>query len=127
MSTLALNCWVRHEYPPSDKVFIVNVSETDTVRTVRTAIKDQKPRTFQLVDINDVNLWQFSTPTPIDDNLGETFKLADKKQLRGGQTLSGLFSKPLNGDNLHIVVTVPDGTSRLSPYRLIRYLLLAQL
>jgi hypothetical protein len=113
-TTLALNCWIRGDHPPSDKVFTVEIQEHKNVSTLKGAIKVQKSKTFQHVDADDLKLWlvpSFPKPIPVDDNLGETFDPKYAKPLRAVQTLSGVFSKPLDGANLHVVVTVSGENS----------------
>jgi hypothetical protein len=112
--SLALNCLVLGNKPPSAFVFTVNIPQNETVSDLQAAIKSQSKPTLD----DDEDLLELrSVSVVLDDDFDS--KLADfstniyasipSRKLQRSQELDNIFkfTKPVPG-HLHIVVQRPD-------------------
>ena len=121
---LCLNCWVCGE--KASRVFPVKIAGTESVGTLKKAIKEENSIAFQHVDAVAIDLWQVSVhcfdvsrSTPelwqvdvlADDSLQEAVRdlsLDDVKPLSSVKRLSGLYKEALPADDhVHIVIRRP--------------------
>ena len=107
---LSLNCWVFGE--KADRIFPVKIAGTESVGTLKKAIKEENSIAFQHVDAVAIDLWQVSVPCfdvsrstsdrrqvdlLADDSLQEAVRdlnLDDVKPLSSVKRLSGLYRGP---------------------------------
>jgi hypothetical protein len=134
--TLCLNCWVFGD--TANRIFTVKITETDSVSTLKKAIKEENPVAFQHVDAVAIDLWQVSvrcldasrsTPdlwqvdVPADDSALSKISLDGVKPLLSVKRLSGLFEPDPADENVHIVIQrPPNGVYRHLPPRILGYL-----
>ena len=134
---LSLNCWVIGDKAGS--VFPVKIAGTESVGTLKKAIKEENPDLLgpaRTLDLWKVSVYYFdtlkSTPdpwqvnVPVDDNLPEAvgdLSLESVKPLWSVKRLSGLFEEALLADD-HVQIVIrrpPNGVYRLLPYRVLKY------
>jgi hypothetical protein len=109
--TLELNCLVLGDDP--SHVFPVKIASTESVGTLKEAIKDKKKHAFQHVDADTLDIFRVSFP--VDDNLDATlnrFRPEDDPE-NGVHRLSvtvkrlkGVFGGPID-EHLHVIILRP--------------------
>jgi hypothetical protein len=60
---LTLNCWV--DGGDRGRVFLIKISSSETVSTLKDAIKDKKKPTFDHVPADSLDLWKVSDVSPL--------------------------------------------------------------
>ena len=136
---LSLNCWVFGDEVPVNRIFPVEIADTENVSILKDAIKAQKPVAFQHVPADALDLWQVrvhcvdaprSTPelwqvdVPADDDAIRNINLDGVRPLLPLKLLSGLFEQAPADEHLHIVIGRPpniSGVCRHLPYRVLVY------
>jgi hypothetical protein len=110
---LELNCFVHGDDP--HHVFPIKIARTDTVGTLKEAIKDKNPESFHDVDARSLHLWKVSIPDDhhLKDKL-EKLALREEEVLSSVARLSTLFSDKLEDERIHIVVSMGTGELGLS-------------
>jgi len=102
-ATLQLNCWVFDD--DVSQVFPVKIANTESVGTLRDAIKDKKKLSLHHVDSDALALWKVSFP--VNHNLQQSLAnldLTDETSLSSVDDLVELFSEVPPRKHLHIVV-----------------------
>jgi hypothetical protein len=91
------------------------IARTDTVGTLKEAIKDKNPESFHDVDARSLHLWKVSIPEDhhLKDKL-EKLALREEEVLSSVARLSTLFSDKLEDERIHIVVSMGTGELELS-------------
>ena len=112
-SLLELNCLVLGDQ--RTHIFPVKIAETESVGSLKKAIKEENPHLFNHVDARDLALWKVSEV--VDENLERNLKEAnflEKESLSPVDKLSKVFPNlPVEGC-LHIVVGPPHDGKLLS-------------
>jgi hypothetical protein len=101
-NTLAINCLVFGE----DHTFLVKIARTESVYTLKDAIKEERKLAFQQVSI------------PVDGNLKlnvEKSNFNPDDKLSSTEELSDVFSEPLPRKHLHLVVERPTVGKCITP------------
>jgi hypothetical protein len=101
-ATLQLNCWVFDD--DVSQVFPVKIANTESVGTLRDAIKDKKKLSLHHVDSDALALWKVY---PVNHNLQQSLAnldLTDETSLSSVDDLVELFSEVPPRKHLHIVV-----------------------
>ncbi|KAG9312767.1 hypothetical protein JVU11DRAFT_7204 [Chiua virens] len=106
MHTLVLNCWVRgHDI---GHVFPVKIPSTETVASLKKAIKSEKPVDFGAVDAEKLDLCKISLP--YDNHLSQALKeLASDRTtlLTPMAVLSGIFGEAPPPKHVHVIIEPP--------------------
>jgi len=104
---LELNCLVLGD--DSSHIFSVKIASTESVFTLKKAIRDEKNNAFQHVDADSLILWKVSIPvgSEFQDKFSELI-LDDTKSLSAVDRLSNIFSDVPQDRHLHIVVRAPS-------------------
>jgi hypothetical protein len=109
-SILELNCLVHGDDPRN--IFPVKIASTESVGTLKKAIKEEKKPVFDHVAADALKLWKVSIPVDAEykENVGEV-ELGDGAELSPVETLSDVFSPVPTRKHLHIIVVypLPDG------------------
>jgi hypothetical protein len=109
-SILELNCLVHGDDPRN--IFPVKIASTESVGTLKKAIKEENPASFHDVDARSLHIWKVSIPVEayLKENVGEV-ELGDGAELSPVEVLSDVFSPIPTQKHLHIVVLypLPDG------------------
>ena len=105
-----LNCLVLGDN--RNHIFPVKIPSTESVGTLKKAIKDEKKNSLQFVDADSLILWKVSIP--VDKDFEYSLKahhpdFVDEESLTPVGSLSGFFSEPPVSMQLHIVVKLPIG------------------
>jgi hypothetical protein len=102
-------------------------SQRTDIGDLKKIIKNEKPRAFQHVDADDLNIWQVRPPVfrltwltvglqvdlPADKHAITDLRLDDDNALSPVKQLGELFQSVLSKHNIHIVVRAPpDGAYR---------------
>jgi hypothetical protein len=105
--TLELNCLVLGD--DSSNIFPVKIESTESVGTLKDAIKEKKQERFKSVDADSIVLWKVSITD--DDGLQqqiEGLNLVEEQSLRRpAARLSKIFSDPVEDEHVHILVRPP--------------------
>jgi hypothetical protein len=107
---LELNCFVHDDDPRPRHVFPVKIARTESVGTLKEAIKDKKQVALEHVDADALQLWNVSII--VDDGFKENVskvELRDEEELSPVKKLSAL-DEPHDG-HLHIIVSCPPPNS----------------
>ena len=107
-STLKLNCLVFGD--DLNNIFQVTVPGSETIATLKEAIKDKKQVALEHVDADALQLWNVSIV--VDDGFKENVgkvELRDEEELSPVKKLSAL-DEPHDG-HLHIIVSCPPPNS----------------
>jgi hypothetical protein len=99
-------CWIQGNHP--DHIFPVKIDQTETVGSLKEAIKDKKRHAFQNVDTDKLDLWKVSIP--LDDNLHESLhnlELAEGESLSGWEELLEVFPRGAPRRHIHIILKSP--------------------
>ncbi|KAF8551080.1 hypothetical protein OG21DRAFT_332525 [Imleria badia] len=102
MDMLTLNSWIRGR--PSKVVIQVKFSSTETVATLKEAVKNKKPTVFHDADADTISLYKPTdfVPRPYEENLGNIILSEQEKLGMGDEVLSTVFSHlPLA--HIHII------------------------
>src|SRR6266702_532623 len=105
---LKLNCLILGD-DPRRRIFPVKIEETKFVDDLKDAIKDKKKPAFNDVVANTLDLW--SVFIDVNDHLVEKINdlnLNTMEPLSPVKRLSGVYSKPLEDEHLHIIVRPPS-------------------
>jgi hypothetical protein len=102
-ATLQLNCWVFGD--DVSRVFPVKITNTESVGTLKKAIKEEKKPAFDHVTADSLALWKVSFPVnhSLQQNLAN-LDLTDETSLSFVDDLFDLFSNVPPSKHLHIVV-----------------------
>jgi hypothetical protein len=107
---LELNCLVLGDDP--GRVFPVKIAASESVGTLKEAIKDKKKHAFEHVDADTLVLWNVSIP--VDESFGDSLKktlgkrgLPENGQLSAVTRLSKIFREQPDDGQLHIVIKHP--------------------
>ncbi len=95
----------------SKQIFPVKIASTETVGTLKKAIKEEKPHAFRDVDADKLALWSVSFPTEPDEVLQEKlekFEAHNENPLKSLWKLSNLFPT-INDDVLHVLIGAHTG------------------
>jgi hypothetical protein len=106
-ATLQLNCWVFDDHV--SQVFPVKITNTESVSTLKKAIKEKKP-SLDHVSTDALTLWKVSFP--VNHNLQQSIAnldLTDETSLSSMDDLFKVFSDVPPHKNLHIVVKLRVG------------------
>ncbi|KAF8121501.1 hypothetical protein EV363DRAFT_1232664, partial [Boletus edulis] len=113
METLTLHCWVYGEYV--ETIFQVKIPRTETVASLKEAIKNKKPVAFRDMDVGTLALYKVTLSGSSDEELEESLKKLslDKQECLSGQTkLSKVFpeSAPSNDDDKTTIIVIDVAT-----------------
>jgi hypothetical protein len=102
-ATLQLNCWVFGD--DVSRVFPVKITNTESVGTLKKAIKEEKKPAFDHVTADSLALWKVSFPVnhSLQQNLAN-LDLTDETSLSSVDVLLEVFSNVPPFKHLHIVV-----------------------
>ena len=130
---LCLNCWVLGE--KASRVFPVKIAGTESVGTLKKAIKEEKRPAFDQIPADVLDLWQvsvqcfdasMSTPelwqvdVPVDDSALRNVSLDGDNPLLSVKRLSGLFQRAPTDEHVHIVIQyTPNSVFRHLPPRIL--------
>jgi hypothetical protein len=107
---LELNCFVHDDDPRH--VFPVKIARTESVGTLKKAIKEEKKVALEHVDADALRLWKVSIPVNggFKENVSRV-ELKDEDELSPVDTLSDVFSEVPARKHLHIIVfcSPPNG------------------
>jgi hypothetical protein len=105
MEEFTLNCWVRG--PHAGRIFGVKISNTETVATLKEAIKNKNSAAFRDVDAVTLDLYKPRDPVgePYKEILSK-FILSEHGELLeiGPRRLSRVFPNAPTECNIHIIV-----------------------
>ncbi|KAG0251482.1 hypothetical protein DFQ27_008727, partial [Actinomortierella ambigua] len=104
---------------PSSSAFPVEIPTGETVSEFKEAIVGERPKAFEHIDANDLELWQATIPANEnvdDERVIELDGLADKTKLRNPSTLLSKLFPGTPDDNIYIIVKRPKATS--TPHKL---------
>ncbi|KAF8547259.1 hypothetical protein OG21DRAFT_1490380 [Imleria badia] len=103
-----LNCWIRGR--PSKVVIQVKISSTETVATLKEAVKNKKPTVFH-VDADTISLYKPTdfVPRPYEENLGNIILSEQEKLGMGDEVLSTVFSH-LPPAHIHTIAAYPSSS-----------------
>jgi hypothetical protein len=105
MEEFTLNCWVRA--PHVGRIFGVKISNTETVATLKEAIKDKNSEAFRDVDAITLDLYKPRNPVPkpYKPNLNK-FNLLEHGELleMGDDEISEVFPEPPPKRHIHVIV-----------------------
>jgi hypothetical protein len=107
-ATLRLNCWVLGD--DTRQVFEVKIANTESISSLKDAIKDKNSESFHNIDARSLTLWKVSIP--VNPQLRHTLSnlyLTDDTSLSSVDDLDDVFSDEPHRKHLHIVVKPPDG------------------
>jgi hypothetical protein len=106
---LELSCLIRGAN--ANHIFPVKIASTESVGTLKEAIKDKKKVALQHIDADTLTLWKLSIP--VDDNFenAKGIDLKDEELLSPVHRLSSIFPDPLPQRHLHIIIKLPPGKS----------------
>ena len=102
---LEINCFVHDDDP--NHVFPVKIARTESVGTLKDAIKDKNPESFHNVDARSLNLWNVSIAHDdgFQENVGKVVR--EQTKLSPVDQLSDVFSGGLVRKHIHIIVKSP--------------------
>ncbi|KAJ3797997.1 hypothetical protein GGU11DRAFT_704771 [Lentinula aff. detonsa] len=105
--TFEFNCLVLDSHPSINRIFAVQISETDTVATLKEKIKEKTRPTFDHIAAHTLDLWNVSVPI---EGLSDTH-LHDLQPVQAPllpvKRLSRLFPNTPPEEYLHIIVRPP--------------------
>jgi hypothetical protein len=103
---LDLNCFVHDDDPRH--VFSLKIARTESVSTLRKAIKEEKKVAFEHVDADALELWDVSIAGDdfFEENVSK-FEFVDEKALKPMTILNQTFPEPPEVGHLHIIVRSP--------------------
>jgi hypothetical protein len=107
---IELNCFI-HDDDHRHNVFSIKIARTESVSTLKKAIKEENPESFRGVDARSLHLWNVSIT--VDDDFKDSVskvELRDEEELSAVDTLSDLFSKAPGRKYLHIIVRSPPAS-----------------
>jgi hypothetical protein len=101
---LELNCFLQGD--DAGNVFPVKIARTESVGTLKEAIKEKKLVAFERVDADSLKLWKVSIS---DDGLKENVSnvIRDEEALSPVVQLSDVFTEVLIRKHVHIIVKSP--------------------
>ena len=102
-ATLHLNCWVFGD--DATQVFPVNIMNTESIGTLKKAIKEENPQAFHNIDARSLAVWKVSIP--VDRGLQESLAnldLTDETSLSPVDDLLEVFPDLPPRKHLHIIV-----------------------
>lgn len=103
---LELYCLVHDD--DASQVFQVIIPKTQNVYALKKAVKAEKKLALQHVDADALTLWKVSIP--VNNSFKENVRkveLKDEETLSSVDRLYEIFSDPLQGKHLHIIVKSP--------------------
>jgi hypothetical protein len=106
---LKLNCFLQGD--EAGNIFPVKIAKTESVGTLKEAIKEKKVVAFERVDADTLKLWKVSIP--VDDCFKEKVEKLDEREeevLPSLVRLSTVFSDKLEDEHVHVIV----GLGRIS-------------
>ncbi|KAI6006172.1 hypothetical protein F5J12DRAFT_684576, partial [Pisolithus orientalis] len=100
----SLCCWVRGT--PVAATFIITISRTETVYTLRDLIKESYPNTFRDVDAPALQLFKLKNPLrrPYKETLNGVTLSTDGELLDPSDEISEVFAAPPPKRHIHIIV-----------------------
>jgi hypothetical protein len=107
---LELNCFVHDDDPRH--VFPIKIARTESVGTLKEAIKDKKQVALEHVDADALQLWNVSIV--VDDGFKENVsrvELKDEEELSPVDALSDVFLEAPARKHLHVIVSCPPPNS----------------
>jgi hypothetical protein len=106
---LEVNCFVHDDDPRH--VFPVKIARTDTVGTLKKAIKEEKKVALEHADADALKVWKVDVPVNdrFKENVGMV-DLRDEEELSAVDELSDLFSEGPTRKHLHIIVVYDPPT-----------------
>jgi Crinkler effector protein N-terminal domain len=108
---LELNCFVFGD--DASQVFPVKIASTDSVGTLRKAIKEEKKPVLDHLTADSLTLWKVSIP--VDHGFKENARkveVRDEEALSPVQKLSQIFLDQPEDGHLHIIVRCPPPNSK---------------
>jgi hypothetical protein len=108
---LCLNCWVIGD--KANRVFPVKIAETESVGTLKDAIKEKIPD-LPVGPARTLELWDVSVPIAVDDELEEhvlEFGIDHREPLSPVAKLSEVFPGSLVDKNLHVIIRAASGNN----------------
>jgi hypothetical protein len=106
-ATLKLNCWVLRD--DASQVFPIKIDNTESVGTLKEAVKDKNSKSFHNVDAHSLTLWKVSIPKDHLQQSLTNLDLTDTPSLSSMDDLDDVFSDEPPCKHLHIIVKLPDG------------------
>jgi hypothetical protein len=106
-ATLQLNCWVLGD--DASKVFPIKIAKTESVGTLKEAVKDKNSESFHNVDARSLTLWKVSIPKDRLQQSLANVDLTNATSLSSMDDLDDVFSGEPRRKHLHLVVKPPDG------------------
>lgn len=107
---LYLNCLVLGQTP--DHIFLVKISSSENVHTLKKAIKDENSHLFSDVDAHDLLLYRTSEEVSNldDDDLIEALNPLGEghRKLPSRRALSIIFKDTPSPDALHVLIQLPS-------------------
>jgi hypothetical protein len=101
-ATLHLNCWVHGD--DVGQIFQIDIANTESVSTLKKAIKEEKKPELDHVAAGSLTLWKVSIPAGrLQNNLANE-DLTDQSSLSSVDDLVDVFSDEPHRKHLHIVV-----------------------
>ncbi|KAJ3742410.1 hypothetical protein DFH05DRAFT_1544458 [Lentinula detonsa] len=117
--TRELNCLVLDSHASIDRIFPVQISETDIVATLKEKIKQKARPVFEHIDAHTLDLWNVSVPV---EELSETH-LHDLQPAHAPlppvKRLSRLFPNTPPEEHLHIIIQPPEIATSPNPQPLL--------
>ncbi|KAJ3794318.1 hypothetical protein GGU11DRAFT_759257 [Lentinula aff. detonsa] len=116
---LELNCLVLDSHASINRIFPVQISETDMVATLKEKIKQKARPVFEHIDAHTLDLWNVSVPV---EELSETH-LHDLQPAHAPlppvKRLSRLFPNTPPEEQLHIIIQPPEIATSPNPQPLL--------
>jgi hypothetical protein len=106
-ATLKLNCWVLGDNV--SQVFPIKIANTESVGTLKEAVKDKNSESFHNVDACSLTLWKVSIPKDRLQQSLANLDVTDATSLLSMDDLDDIFSDEPPRKHLHIVVKRPNG------------------
>jgi hypothetical protein len=104
---IQLNCWVLGD--DVRQVFPIKIANTESVGTLKEAVKDKKRPALDHVTADSLTLWKVSIPKDRLQQSLANLDLTDATPLSSMDDLDDVFSDEPHRKHLHIVVKPPDG------------------
>jgi hypothetical protein len=99
---LQLNCWLVGD--DASQIFPVKITKTETVGTLRKAIKEEKKIAFQYVDPDSLRLWPVSIPVDSTLQVRLANLVLPDESLQSVDQMFDIFKTSPAHKHLHIVV-----------------------
>jgi len=100
---ITLQCWVQGNSP--DHIFPVKIDQTETMGSLKKAIKDEKQPKFDHITADKLDLWNFSIS--LNGSLNKSLnnlELAEGGSLLGWEELLDFFPVGVPKRHVHIIV-----------------------